>query len=636
MSFFIDRWRRIGTRLYIALGFAVLLTLVSSAVGIYYFEQSGDLSFRISSESVPALDAAWSADREASRLRSLGLRFLSDPETDINGQQSDSVADTLNRLENELTIVGGVPTLVTDAEEVHDAAFDLAGVIDELEINRDALLEANSAAAEIQSRLINVQLESGADARAYGLLGRALSAADQERLDGIWDEFVGASTAGVAQELADLAGGDSGAFAVRGRQLLIETRIQELASSFDATSELLDDAVSDLVSNASAESSANLDSAGQSFDQGRLLLAVISVASVVAATIAAWIWVGNGILRRLSNLSERMQLMARGDLETPMPEVGADEIGELAGALEVFRRQALEVQRLNLVEQLYEELRLANEELTRMQARLVANEKLAALGDIVSGVAHEISNPLNFVKNFSEGSLELFEELSEIIHEHRDKLSEQDFTNIEEVKDELADSLNRVRENGSRVLTIVDRMRGLGVVGGVPEPTELNTVLRMAVQSSCISFHMEHAEAGEVHPKFNLDPNVGIIMLSANDFGEAIKNLVSNACFAMLSKQATAGDSYEPSLVVNTRRIGEEVEIRFRDNGTGIADDALPRIFDPFFSTRQGALGAGLGLPVASDVTRRAGGDVTVVTEVGEYAEFIMTLPIDHFVEEED
>ena len=133
MSFFIDRWRRIGTRLYIALGFAVLLTLVSSAVGIYYFEQSGDLSFRISSESVPSLDAAWSADRESSRLRSLGLSFLSDPETEVNGSRGESVADILNRLEDELAIVGGVPALATDAEEVHDAAFDLAGVIDELE-----------------------------------------------------------------------------------------------------------------------------------------------------------------------------------------------------------------------------------------------------------------------------------------------------------------------------------------------------------------------------------------------------------------------------------------------------------------------------------------------------------------------
>ena len=123
--------------------------------------------------------------------------------------------------------------------------------------------------------------------------------------------------------------------------------------------------------------------------------------------------------------------MARGDLETPMPETGSDEIGELAVALEMFRRQALEVQRLNLVEQLYAELREANDELTRMQARLVANEKLAALGELVSGVAHEISNPLNFVKNFSEGSLELFGELTEILDGYGDVLSEDDANAIQ-------------------------------------------------------------------------------------------------------------------------------------------------------------------------------------------------------------
>ena len=373
-------------------------------------------------------------------------------------------------------------------------------------------------------------------------------------------------------------------------------------------------------------SSEALGLAVSSFDEGRTLLAGISVISVIAATLAAWIWVGNGMVRRLSRMSDRMRKMADGDLETPVPEVGRDEIGELANALEVFRQQALEVQRLDLVEKLYEELRVTNAELKRVQARLVAQEKLAALGELVSGVAHEISNPLNFVNNFSEGSLELYSELTEMLDNYRDRMSKDDTALLDDITQEMTASLNRVLSNGGRALAIVERMRGLGVTGGDPVVVGLNEVLREAVNSGCNTFNAQWQDFS-VEPVLDLDKSVGETTLVERDFSEALLNLVSNAFYAMDQKRQIS-EGYEPVLDVSSRRVGDMVEIRVRDNGTGISDDVLGRIFNPFFSTRDGAAGAGLGLPLAADVARRFGGDLSVDTVFGEYAEFIMTLPI--------
>ena len=319
--------------------------------------------------------------------------------------------------------------------------------------------------------------------------------------------------------------------------------------------------------------------------------------------------------------------MADGDLETPVPEGGRDEIGELVDALEVFRQQALEVQRLNLVEKLYEELRVANTELRRMQARLVAQEKLAALGELVSGVAHEISNPLNFVNNFSEGSLELYSELTEMLDTYRDRMSADDMALLDDINQELTDSMNRVLSNGGRALAIVERMRGLGVVGGDPVMADLNSALRQAVRSGCTAFAAEWNDFS-VEPVFDLDAAVGDVPLVARDFDEAMLSLVSNACFAMRLKQEDLGDDYEPVLAVSSRLMDDDiVEVRVRDNGPGIADDIVGRIFNPFFSTRDGAMGAGLGLPIAADVARRLGGDLSVDTVYGEYAEFTLSMP---------
>ena len=257
-------------------------------------------------------------------------------------------------------------------------------------------------------------------------------------------------------------------FAVRQSWLSTGELIAGWSADFDQRSAVMGAEADQLVDEVSSVAAVALVGSVASFDRGRVLLFGISAVSVLLATLVAWLWVGNMVVRRLSRLSDRIRAMAAGDLDTPVPEVGSDEIGELGSAVEIFRRQALEVQRLNLVEKLYGEVRSAYEELELMQGRLVAQEKLAALGEIVAGVAHEISNPLSFVKNFAEGSGSLSAELFEMLDGYRDQLGEDDRALLDEIREELLDSLGRIQANGTRALTIVRRMQSLGVVGGDP------------------------------------------------------------------------------------------------------------------------------------------------------------------------
>ena len=640
MRFVVDKWRRIGTRLYVALGFAVALTLISAAVGVYYFEQSGNLNDRVRSESVPALEASWEAAREAERLRGIGQGVLTgageaaqvtprgavDNSLGGAGSLAGAVDQSLEMLEAALSEASSLPELADQAQAVSDAAYDLAEDIDGLASNGGELADAYGAGDALRAELDGLFVVGGDSEEALHVLERAFQAGDGAELDGLWDEFSALYDRGIDQALGDLGGG-TGIFFVRRQQLALEEVQRGLASSFAGSSAALEATVSSLTTEASAYSSESLEEAVGSFDEGRTLLTAISVISVVAATLAAWLWVGNRMVRRLSRMSERMRGMAGGDLETPVPEVGRDEIGELAGALEVFRQQALEVQRLNLVEQLYAELRESNAELERTQARLVAQQKLAALGELVSGVAHEIRNPLNFVNNFSEGALELHSELSEMLTTYRDKMSEPDSALLDEISEELTTNLNRVLSNGGRALAIVERMRGLGVTGGDPAMEDLNRVVEAAVQVGCNTFIAEYPEFS-VEQEYDLDPGIGQVSLVERDFTEAILNLVSNACYAMRQKGETAEPGYAPRLAVSTRVVDGEVEVRVRDNGTGIPEEVKGQIFNPFFSTREGAAGAGLGLPIAADVARRLGGDLSVDSAPGEYTEFIMTLPM--------
>ena len=631
MRFLIDRWRGIGTRLYLALGFAVILTLVSSGVGVYYFERSGDLNYEAESEGVPVLEASWDAAREAERLRSLGLELMAADGTRSLADLRSAVDQSIARLEEALVQPNSVSELAADAMVVQDAAYEVANTITALAGNQALMQQAEAAVADLRLEMSAIPANTETSVAGLRLLGRALRAEDTAAWEAMWEEFTALSQSGLEAPIVEVGGGQ-GVFAVRRQQLVLMDQNQELSASFAQAGAALEVSAATLLDGARVHSSETLGLAVESFDQGRVLLAVISIVSVIAATLAAWLWVGNAVVRRLSHLSDRMQGMARGDLETPVPEVGRDEIGQLADALEHFRQQALEVQRLNLVEQLYGELQEANAELQRMQARLVAQEKLAALGELVSGVAHEISNPLNFVKNFSEGSIDLYSELSEMLQNYRDRMSDADASLLDELSEEITESLSRVSHNGGRALAIVERMRSLSVEGGTPVMADLNAVLHQAVQQGCNTFESEWDDF-HVEVAFDLDDTVEEQMLAERDFGEAVVNLVSNACFAMQQKRKETGNEYQPRLIVSSHLSDGTVEVRVRDNGPGIPDENVGRIFNPFFSTRDGAQGAGLGLPIAADVARRMGGDLVVDTILGEYAEFTMHIPV--VVEEE-
>ncbi len=619
-------WRRIGTRLYVALAVAVILTLISAAVAIFYFERSGDLNHKVQQESVPVLEASWAAAREVDNLIYLGSGLLTQATEAPATTTATLVEDSLDRLKPPLARANGVESLQPSVAAVHDGANDVADSIYILLQNRDASAQADQAAAAHRQRL-DALSASDAASPAGRALADMLEAQDEATLNRLRSDFETAAASGISPAIRELWEGD-GVFTIRTQQLILSARAEASGLEFRQSGAALEVSVASLLDEARAESATALDAAVRSFDEGRILLAVISVVSVVLATTAAWLWVGNGLVRRLQRLSDRMRAMASGDLETPVPEVGTDEIGELADALEVFRQQALEVQRLNLVEQLYGELREANAELQRMQDRLVAQEKLAALGELVSGVAHEISNPLNFVKNFSEGSQELYGELSDMLLNYRDGMSPEDAELLDDITEELTASLTRVQDNGGRALAIVERMRGLGVVGGQPAPTDLNPLLRRAVQVGCDAFKAEWQDF-DVEPVYRLDNSFGQIPVVGQDFSEAVVNMVSNACYAMRTKREATGDDYSPELIVSSQLVGDVVEVRVRDNGTGMEDDVVGHIFNPFFTTREGALGAGLGLSIAADVARRAGGDLTVDTVAGEYAEFTLSLPVE-------
>ena len=468
----------------------------------------------------------------------------------------------------------------------------------------------------------------------------AIASRIDRRVDSLQDNQVRAVFIPIFTWLFDLGMGEGNGFDLRARELeLLQSQQSLLATNRNIAVELVDE-VDGLVNAAHLSVQAATEASTQAILTGRTLLLAITAISVAAAMLISWQFVWRILLRRLGMLSDWMRRMARGDLEAQVEIGGRDEVADMAAALEVFRQHALEIQRLNLVEQLAQELQGKNEELEsvladlqRAQDQIVMREKLAALGELTAGVAHEIRNPLNFVNNFSEVSAELLQELNEILEEGGETLNEEQRGLIQDISQDLSSNLERIRSHGSRANRIVHDMLMMGRGSGEHRSTDINGLVD---EYSKLAYHSARATNTEFQLDLqqDFDQDVGELDVIPQDLGRVFLNMVSNSCHATHEKRlarveaGNGSEAYSPTVWLTTRRNEEQIEVRIRDNGNGIPDEVIDKIFNPFFTTKPTDQGTGLGLAISSDIIRQHGGAIRATSEPGEYTEMIIDLPL--------
>ena len=281
---------------------------------------------------------------------------------------------------------------------------------------------------------------------------------------------------------------------------------------------------------------------------------------------------------------------------------------------------------LNELRQRTHELAASLDDLRNTQDRLVQTQKLASLGQLTAGIAHEIKNPLNFVNNFSGISAEMIGELQEALRDVN--LNEKKRSEITELMDILRGNLDKIVQHGKRADAIVKNMLLHSREGsGEHRFVDINSLVE---ESLNLAYHGARAgkQGFNITLERTFDPAAGQADVFPQDITRVLLNLISNGFYAATKRKAEAGDGYEPTLVASTRSLGDHVEIRIRDNGTGIAPEVKEKIFNPFFTTKPAGEGTGLGLSISHDViVKQHGGSIEVETQPDVFSEFIIALP---------
>ncbi len=579
------------------------------------------------------------------------------------------IAATLETLKTELdTTNRHVGRMLEQA--LDDQAFYLITGFRTLDAQADPLtVRASESEMTAYRNLLNVHQAINL---ASLLLDEVLVSADRQLLTPLEDRFHRAMqnwqqaygklppslqspmlAAGLTQ-LAALGQGRTGIIALRREAFSQMETEQETMTHVRIESESLVSEVNQLVNQIHAQANQSSQASRTAASTGIVLLILLNLIGTGGAFVWGSLFVRRYLVRRLVGLAKAMRQMAKGDLDVPVRVEGTastppapelplyhrdhllyliwnDEVTDMARALEVFRRYAHEVQRLNLVEQMAEELNAKNvsleqamNDLKEAQEQVIAEQKLASLGQLTAGVAHEIKNPLNFVGNFANVSIEFADEIEELMKQEENlPLAE-----IRSILDELRTSLGKIKEHGKRADNIVRSMlEHSRSKEGEWRPTNLNALVKQYVELSYHSLRAEN-EAFNAQITRALDPNLPEVTVVPQDISRVFLNLATNAFHALAEKQQTAPPTYEPELTIGSQQRGSSIEVWIRDNGTGIPDAVRDKIFEPFVTTKPPGEGTGLGLSLTTDILRRHGGSITLDTEVGQYTEMRVCIPL--------
>jgi signal transduction histidine kinase len=319
-----------------------------------------------------------------------------------------------------------------------------------------------------------------------------------------------------------------------------------------------------------------------------------------------------------------LKVIKEADKNQSMIQFKLERIEKDRNTLSIMLQESIEdLQKKSLViEDANKALTQTLEELKATQVQLIQSEKMASLGELTAGIAHEIQNPLNFVNNFSEVCNELIEEMTE-------QLEKGNAEEANAIANEIKMSLEKINLHGKRADGIVKSMlQHSRTSTGKKEPTDINV---LADEYLRLAYHGLRAKDKSFNAaiKTDYDENIGLIKIISQDIGRVILNLITNAFYAVMDKKKLQPEGYEPTVIVSTKKIDNKIIVNVKDNGTGIPQKALDKIFQPFFTTKPTGQGTGLGLSLSYDiVTKGHGGEIKVETKEGEYTGFSVILPV--------